>query len=65
MLDEFIHQPRVAYFTMEIALRKAMGEAPAPTAAPVKAAAPPKSRQVQEDLLARTLEQRAKTSAGK
>jgi len=23
MLDEFIHEPRIAYFSMEIALRKA------------------------------------------
>jgi ribosomal protein S1 len=51
---------------MEIALRKAMQEAPPPPSPSAKpAAAPRKSRQVQEDLLARTLEQRAKTTAGK
>jgi ribosomal protein S1 len=50
---------------MEIALRKAMQEAPPPPSLSAKAAAPRKSRQVQEDLLARTLEQRAKTTAGK
>jgi ribosomal protein S1 len=49
---------------MEIALRKAMDES-SPAAAPAKPAAPPKSRRVQDDLLARTLEQRAKTTAGK
>jgi len=50
---------------MEIALRKAMEGAPAAAGAPAKPAAPAKSRKVQEDLLARTLEQRAKTTAGK
>ena len=51
---------------MEIALRRAMqgAEAP-PPATPAVAPAPRKSRQAQEDLLARTLEQRAKTTAGK
>jgi ribosomal protein S1 len=49
---------------MEIALRKAMDES-SPAAAPAKPAAPAKSRQMQDDLLARTLEQRAKTTAGK
>jgi len=51
---------------MEIALRRAMEAAPAAEAAPAKGAATPrKSRQAQDDLLTRTLEQRAKTSAGK
>ncbi|HMK08137.1 MAG TPA: S1 RNA-binding domain-containing protein, partial [Anaerolineales bacterium] len=51
---------------MEIALRRAMegAEAP-PPATPAAAPAPRKSRQAQDDLLARTLEQRAKTTAGK
>jgi ribosomal protein S1 len=50
---------------MEIALRKAMEASTAAEAAPAKPPAPRKSRQVQEDLLARTLEQRAKTTTGK
>ena len=50
---------------MEIALRKAMEQSTPGAAAPAKPAAPPKARRVQEDLLARTLEQRAKTTAGK
>ena len=50
---------------MEIALRKAMEQNAPEAAAPAKPAAPPKARRVQEDLLARTLEQRAKTTAGK
>jgi len=51
---------------MEIALRRAMEAAPAAEAAAAKGAATPrKSRQAQDDLLTRTLEQRAKTSAGK
>jgi ribosomal protein S1 len=49
---------------MEIALRKAMDET-STAAAPARPVTPPKSRQVQDDLLARTLEQRAKTTAGK
>jgi ribosomal protein S1 len=51
---------------MEIALRKAMEASTAAAAAPAKeAVAPRKSRQAQDDLLTRTLEQRAKTTAGK
>ena len=50
---------------MEIALRKAMEQTTLEAAAPAKTAAPPKARRVQEDLLARTLEQRAKTTASK
>jgi len=50
---------------MEIALRKAMEQTAPEAAAPAKTAAPAKARRVQEDLLARTLEQRAKTTASK
>src|SRR3989304_2285548 len=50
---------------MEIALRKAMEQNAPEAAAPAKTAAQPKARRGQEDLLARTLEQRAKTTAGK
>jgi len=51
---------------MEIALRRAMDAAPAENTL-AEAASPPtrKSRRAQEDLLARTLAQRAKTTAGK
>lgn len=51
---------------MEIALRQAMEAAALSETSPAKAAAPPrKSRRAQDDILARTLEQRAKTTAGK
>jgi small subunit ribosomal protein S1 len=50
---------------MEIALRKAMEQTTPEAPAPAKTAAAPKARRVQEDLLARTLEQRAKTTASK
>lgn len=50
---------------MEIALRKAMEQTTPEASAPAKTAAAPKARRVQEDLLARTLEQRAKTTASK
>jgi ribosomal protein S1 len=50
---------------MEIALRKAMGDSTPVSAASSKAAPPPKTRKAQEDLLARTLQQRAKTTTGK
>lgn len=52
---------------MEIALRKAM-ESPSPESKPEPAkspGAPRKTRLTQEEILARTLEQRAKTTAGK
>lgn len=51
---------------MEIALRRAMGEleAPAPsTPRPSAAGAPRRSRKVQDDILARTLQERARPTA--
>jgi ribosomal protein S1 len=52
---------------MEIALRRAMENAPAETSAVADQPAPTpvKARRAQDDLLARTLAQRAKTTAGK
>jgi predicted RNA-binding protein with RPS1 domain len=52
---------------MEIALRRAMESAPveATDSSARPGTAPHKTRQAQEDLLARTLAQRAKTTAGK
>jgi transcriptional accessory protein Tex/SPT6 len=51
---------------MEIALRRAMeGSSDAATAQAKAGGVPRKTRQAQEDLLARTLEQRAKTTAAK
>jgi ribosomal protein S1 len=50
---------------MEIALRKAMEVSAPASSEPAKPASPPKTRLAQEDLLARTLQQRAKTTTGK
>jgi ribosomal protein S1 len=64
--EESAAEPPLAT-AMEIALRKAMEAAPAEvaTAAERPLSAQPKSRRAQEDLLARTLAQRAKTTTGK